>query len=104
MRASTIHIFCEDTIKATVKPNRYTPGEYSLTLDEPFTANSVGFLGIDREDLEGIAATITSYFEDCDRTAVEDDARRLAEAQRQAAKYMGEDGDGGNPDDRPEEA
>ena len=102
MKASTVHVYCDLPVKAQIQ-TLSTEGKFAFRCADN-GLEGVTFISISREELEGFAATITSFFEDCDRTAAEDDAMRLAEAQRQAAKYMGEDGDGGNPDDRPEEA
>ena len=93
MRASTVHVYCDKPVKAQIQ-TLSTEGKFAFRCGDD-GLEGVTFISISREELEGFAATITSFFEDCDRTAAED---------VEEAKAMGEDGDGGNPDDRPEEA
>ena len=102
MKASTVHVYCDKPVEVDIR-SYGLKDSYSLSFQDE-DINTVVVIGLTRDALEEAAVLILSYFEDCDRTAAAEDARRLAEAQRQAAKYMGEDGDGGNPDDRPEEA
>jgi len=98
------------------------PADYGYMFqlgDDEARGDRFTFINVRRADLEAMAFSITSFLQDEERAAadaeaeacVDDDtmaemsetARRMADLHRDEATYMGADGAGGNPDDRPED-
>ena len=97
------------------------PADYGYMLqlkDDEARRDRFTFVNVRRADLEAMAFSITSFLQDEERAAEDDEAeacvdddtlaemseaaRSLADLNRDEAKYMGADGAGGSPDDRPE--